>query len=140
MNHVFDGYEPYRGEISNRSKGSLVAFETGTAVAYGLFNAQDRGTLFIEAGTEVYEGMVIGENSRSEDIVINACKKKHLTNTRSSGTDEAVRLITPRLLSLEEAIEFIADDELVEVTPKSIRIRKSILRSDLRAKADAKNK
>jgi GTP-binding protein len=140
MNSVFFEYQPYKGEISRRDTGSLVAFETGEAVTYGLFNAQGRGTLFIGAGTPVYEGMVIGESPKSEDINVNVCKTKHLTNTRSSASDDALRLITPKRMSLEECLEFIGDDELLEVTPKNIRIRKRILDSELRAKAAAKAK
>lgn len=140
MNSVFFEYQPYKGEISRRNTGSLVAFETGESVTYGLFNAQGRGTLFIGAGTPVYEGMVIGESPKSEDINVNVCKTKHLTNTRSSASDEALRLITPKKMSLEECLEFIGDDELLEVTPKNIRIRKRILDSELRAKARAKEK
>lgn len=140
MSSVFFEYQPYKGELSRRSTGSLVAFETGDAVTYGLFNAQGRGTLFIGAGTPVYEGMVIGENPKSEDLNVNVCKTKHLTNTRSSASDDALRLITPKRMSLEECLEFIADDELLEITPKNIRIRKRILDSELRAKANAKAK
>ncbi len=140
MNSVFFEYQPFKGELSRRSTGSLIAFETGEAVTYGLFNAQGRGTLFIGAGTPVYEGMVIGESPKSEDINVNVCKTKHLTNTRSSASDDALRLITPKKMSLEECLEFIGDDELLEVTPKSIRIRKRILNSELRAKANAKLK
>ena len=132
MNSIFDCYEPYKGEISSRVRGTLVAFEAGTAVTYGLYNAQERGELFIGAGTEVYEGMIVGLNSRSEDIAINVCKEKHLTNTRASGSDDALRLVPPIQFSLEKAIEFIADDELVEVTPKNIRLRKKILDSKTR--------
>lgn len=135
---VFFEYQPYKGEFSRRSTGSLVAFETGEAVTYGLYNAQGRGTLFIGPGTQVYEGMVIGESPKSEDINVNVCKTKHLTNTRSSSSDDALRLITPKRMSLEECLEFIADDELLEITPKNIRIRKRILDSELRAKAAAK--
>ena len=135
---VFFEYQPYKGEFSRRSTGSLVAFETGEAVTYGLYNAQGRGTLFIGPGTQVYEGMVIGESPKSEDINVNICKTKHLTNTRSSSSDDALRLITPKRMSLEECLEFIADDELLEITPKNIRIRKRILDSELRAKAAAK--
>ena len=127
MNHVFSGYEPAKGEISARNKGTLIAFETGKAVTYGLFNAQERGTLFIGAGTEVYQGMIVGENARPEDMEVNVCKEKHLTNTRASGSDDALRLTPPRVLSLEQAIEYIAEDELVEVTPLNIRLRKKIL-------------
>lgn len=140
MSSVFFDYQPYKGEISRRSTGSLVAFETGEAVTYGLFNAQGRGTLFIGAGTPVYEGMVIGYSPKDEDINVNVCKTKHLTNTRSSSSDDALRLITPKRLSLEEALEFIGDDELLEITPQSVRIRKRILDSELRAKARAKAK
>ncbi len=140
MNSVFFEYQPYKGEISRRNTGSLVAFETGESVTYGLYNAQGRGTLFIGAGTPVYEGMVIGESPKSDDINVNVCKTKHLTNTRSSSSDEALRLITPKKMSLEECLEFIGDDELLEVTPKNIRIRKRILDSELRAKARAKEK
>ncbi len=137
---VFFEYQPYRGEFSRRSTGSLVAFETGEAVTYGLFNAQGRGTLFIDPGTAVYEGMVVGESPKGEDINVNVCKTKHLTNTRSSSSDDALRLIPPKHMSLEECLEFIADDELLEITPKNIRIRKRILDSELRAKANAKAK
>ena len=140
MNSIFFEYQPYKGEIARRTTGSLIAFETGESVTYGLFNAQGRGTLFIGAGTPVYEGMVIGESPKSEDINVNVCKTKHLTNTRSSSSDEALRLITPKRMSLEECLEFIGDDELLEVTPKNIRIRKRILDSELRAKARAKEK
>ncbi|MGN1060656.1 MAG: translational GTPase TypA [Candidatus Coproplasma sp.] len=140
MSSVFYEYQPYKGDLSRRNTGSLVAFETGDAVTYGLFNAQGRGTLFIGAGTPVYEGMVIGESPKSDDINVNVCKTKHLTNTRSSSSDDALRLITPKRMSLEECLEFIADDELLEITPKNIRIRKRILDSELRAKANAKLK
>lgn len=140
MNSVFFEYQPYKGELSRRDTGSLVAFETGDAVTYGLFNAQGRGTLFIGAGTPVYEGMVIGESPKSDDINVNVCKTKHLTNTRSSSSDDALRLITPKKMSLEECLEFIGDDELLEITPKNIRIRKRILNGELRAKARAKGK
>ena len=127
MNHVFSGYEPYKGEIAARNKGSLIAFETGKSVTYGLFNAQERGTLFIGAGVDVYQGMIVGENPRPEDMEVNVCKEKHLTNTRASGSDDALRLVPPRVFSLEQAIEYIGEDELVEVTPKNIRLRKKIL-------------
>ena len=127
MNHVFAGYEPFKGEISPRTKGVLIAFENGKSVTYGLFNAQERGTLFIGAGVDVYQGMIIGENPRPEDMEVNVCKEKHLTNTRASGSDDALRLVPPRQMSLEQAIEYIAEDELVEVTPKNIRLRKKIL-------------
>jgi GTP-binding protein len=138
MNTVFDSYQPYKGDIPKRNSGSLVAFETGESITYGLFNAQERGTLFIGAGTPVYEGMIVGESPKSDDLVVNVCKKKHLTNTRASGSDEALRLITPRKLSLEDSLEFISDDELMEVTPKTIRLRKRILDNQLRAKQKAK--
>jgi len=131
---VFHGYGEFRGEIVSRQSGSLIAHENGEAVTYGLFNAQERGELFIDAGTPVYEGMVVGASPRSEDIVVNVCKKKHVTNMRASGSDEALRLIPPRRLSLEACIEFITDDELLEVTPKSLRIRKRILNNDQRMK------
>ena len=129
MNHIFDSYEPYKGDISSRSRGTIVAFEAGKAVTYGLYNAQDKGDLFIGPGTEVYEGMIVGLNSRSEDLAINVCKEKHLTNTRASGSDDALHLVPPIQMSLEKAIEFIQDDELVEVTPQNIRLRKKILDS-----------
>lgn len=135
MSHIFFGYESFKGEISSRQRGSLVAFETGEAVTYGLFNAQDRGKLFIEPGINVYEGMIVGENARADDISVNVCKRKHVTNMRASGSDEALRLTPATILSLEQALEFIADDELVEVTPKSIRLRKKILDASLRAKS-----
>ena len=117
-----------------RTTGSLIAFETGEAVTYGLFNAQDRGVLFITPGTKVYEGMVVGQSPKAEDINVNVCKKKHVTNMRAAGSDDAMRLVPPRQMSLEACIEFIADDELIEVTPKSLRIRKVILNNQLRAK------
>ena len=135
LNTIFDGYAPYKGDIQYRKQGSLIAFETGTAVAYGLFSAQDRGTLFIGPGEKVYAGMVIGQNGKSEDIELNVCKTKHLTNTRSSSADEALKLVPPRILSLEQAIDFIETDELLEVTPKSLRIRKKILDPRLRKRA-----
>ncbi|HBJ98104.1 MAG TPA: translational GTPase TypA [Clostridiales bacterium] len=140
MSHVFDSYEEYKGEVSERNRGSLVCFENGTTTQYGLFNAQERCTLFVGAGVEVYEGMIVGENSREEDIVVNVCKKKQLTNNRASGSDEALKLITPTVLSLEQCLEFIADDELVEVTPKSIRLRKKILSKEQRMKLWSKNR
>ncbi len=136
LSTLFDGYEPYKGEIQRRNTGSLIAFESGESITYGLFNAQERGALFIGAGVPVYEGMVVGENPKYEDIVVNVCKRKNLTNTRASGSDDALRLIPPKNMSLEEAIEFIADDELLEVTPKTIRIRKKILDARLRYKAN----
>ena len=127
MNSIFDCYEPYKGEIQARTRGVLVAFEQGTSVTYGLYNAQERGELLIGTGVDVYEGMIVGINSRNEDIAINVCKEKHLTNTRASGSDDALRLVPPLQMSLEKAIEFIAEDELVEVTPKNIRLRKKTL-------------
>ncbi len=138
MNSIFDGYEPYKGDISSRTHGSMVAWEQGEAVPYGLFNAQERGALFIGPGEKVYEGMIVGESARGDDLVINVCKKKHLTNIRASGSDEALKLTPPIILSLEQALDFISDDELVEVTPKSIRLRKKILDTELRAKDRAR--
>ncbi len=135
MNHVFDGYEPYKGDIQQRNSGSLVAFETGEATAYGLFAAQERGRLFIGAGTPVYEGMIVGANPKTEDLVVNVCKKKHMTNTRASGSDDALKLTPPTVMSLEQSLEFITDDELVEVTPKNIRLRKIYLTKEQRIKA-----
>ena len=135
INTIFDGYEPFKGEISYRKLGSLIAFETGESVTYGLFSAQDRGTLFIGPGEKVYAGMVIGSSSRAEDIELNVCKKKHLTNTRSSSADEALTLTPPRILSLEQALDFIDTDELLEVTPEHLRIRKRILDPTLRKRA-----
>ncbi|MGN0404835.1 MAG: translational GTPase TypA [Bariatricus sp.] len=132
MNTAFDGYAPYKGDIQYRNQGSLIAFETGEAVAYGLFNAQDRGTLFIGPGEKVYAGMVVGQNAKTDDIELNVCKTKHLTNTRSSSADEALKLTPPKILSLEEALDFIDTDELLEVTPKSLRIRKKILDPKMR--------
>ncbi|MDD3693375.1 MAG: translational GTPase TypA, partial [Oscillospiraceae bacterium] len=140
MNSVFDGYEPYKGDIPQRIQGSLVVFETGETTTYGLYNAQERGVLFIGAGVEVYEGMVIGQASKSEDVVVNVCKKKHVTNMRAAGSDDALRLTTPVTLSLEQMLEFINDDELIEVTPKSIRIRKNILTKEQRMKQQNKKK
>ncbi len=140
MNTMFDSYEPYKGEIMSRTRGVLVAFEAGTSVTYGLYNAQERGELFIGAGVEVYEGMIVGLNARNEDISINVCKEKHLTNTRASGSDDALRLVPPIQMSLEKAIEFIADDELVEITPKNIRLRKKILDSKTRERLAARAK
>ena len=140
MNSVINGYEPFAGEIETRGQGVLVAFETGTAVTYGLYNAQDRGPLFIGAGTPVYEGMIVGVNPKPEDITVNVCKKKHVTNMRSAGADEAMRLTPPLRYSLEQCLEFVEDDELCDVTPQSIRLRKKILSNDLRAKTMAKLK
>lgn len=140
MNTAFDCYAPYKGDIQYRSQGSLIAFETGEAVAYGLFNAQDRGTLFIGPGEKVYSGMVIGQNAKTDDIELNVCKTKHLTNTRSSSADEALKLTPPRILSLEEALDFIDTDELLEVTPKSLRIRKRFwIRNSVREAISVKN-
>ncbi len=138
MSHVFDGYQPYKGDIERRNTGSLVSFETGEAVTYGLYNAQERGQLFITSGTPVYEGMVVGASPKTEDLVVNVCKKKHLTNTRASGSDDALRLVPPRILSLEDCLEFLADDELLEVTPESLRIRKRTLSNTQRAKDRSK--
>ena len=139
MNHIFDSYEPYKGDVISRVRGTIVAWESGKSVTYGLYNAQDKGDLFIGPGVEVYEGMIVGLNARGEDLAINVCKEKHLTNTRASGSDEALRLVPPIEMSLEKAIEFIEDDELVEVTPKSIRLRKKILDTKERERA-ARNK
>ena len=136
MNHIFDSYQPYKGDIQARVRGTIVAFENGKSVTYGLYNAQDKGDLFIGPGVEVYEGMIVGLNSRGEDLAINVCKEKHLTNTRASGSDDALRLVPPIQMSLEKAIEFIQDDELVEVTPKSIRLRKKILDTKERERAN----
>jgi len=138
MNTVFDSYQPYKGDVTVRFTGSLVASEDGDSTSYGLFNAQDRGVMFIGAATPVYEGMIVGENPKQGDIAVNVCKKKHLTAIRSSGADEALRLVTPRVMSLEEGIEFISESELMEVTPKSIRFRKKILNTELRLKAESK--
>ena len=138
MNHILNGYEEFKGEIPVRQRGSLVAFEDGETVTYGLFNAQERGSLFVGPGEKVYMGMVVGENNRTGDIDVNVCKKKHVTNMRASGSDEALRLVPPVVMSLENCIEFLNDDELLEVTPKSLRIRKRILDKALRAKANSK--
>ncbi len=138
LNSLFDGYEPFKGEVITRFTGSLVASEDGESTSYGLFNAQDRGAMFIGVQTPVYEGMLVGECPKKVDIAVNVCKKKHLTSIRSAGADEALRLVTPKTLSLEQAIEFIAEDELIEVTPKTIRLRKRILNTELRLKAQAK--
>ena len=135
MASVFDSYAPYKGDIQRRGMGSLICSETGESITYGLYNAQERGTLFIGAGVPVYEGMIIGVASRGEDINVNACRKKQLTNTRASGSDDALRLVPPRQMSLEQCIEFLADDELLEVTPKSLRMRKAILNHEQRMKA-----
>lgn len=135
INTVFDGYGPYKGDIQYRNQGSLIAYESGTSITYGLFNAQERGTLFIGPGEAVYGGMVVGQNGKTDDIEVNVCKTKHLTNTRSSGSDDALKLVPPRILSLEQALEFIDTDELLEITPKSLRIRKKILDPTLRMRA-----
>lgn len=138
MHHVFHGYAPYKGDISGRSRGALVAFETGETTTYGINSVQDRGTMFVVPGQEVYEGMIVGENAREMDMDINPCKKKHITNMRKSGSEETIVLSSPRILSLEQALEYINDDELVEVTPKSIRLRKAIIDRQMRAR-DRKN-
>ena len=140
MNNVFDGYEPYKGDIQERAQGSLIAHETGESTGYGLWYAQDRGRLVIGPGVEVYEGMIVGVSPKSDDITVNVCKKKHVTNTRSSSADEALRLTPPTILSLEQSLEFIKNDELVEVTPKNIRMRKTVLSKELRMKKASKNK
>lgn len=140
MNHVFDSYQPYKGDIEQRSTGSIIAHETGEATGYGLFNTQSRGRLFIGAGTPVYEGMIVGENPKNEDIVCNVCKKKQMTNTRAAGSDDALRLVPPTRLSLEQSLEFIKEDELVEITPHNIRLRKRILGKEERMKAESRRK
>lgn len=140
MNSVFDSYQPFKGEITRRHSGSLVSFDTGEAVGYGIFKVQDRGTMFITPGTPVYEGMIVGWSPKGDDINVNVCKKKQLTNTRASGSDDALRLIPPQIMSLEGCLEFLADDELLEVTPESLRLRKRILNNQLRAKANARGK
>ncbi len=140
MASVFECYAPMKGDVKRRNTGSLVAFETGTALAYGLWNAQDRGALFIGPGTAVYEGMIVGECPKKEDVVVNVCRAKHLTNTRASGSDEALRLVPPRQMSLEQCLEFMADDELLEVTPEHLRLRKAILNHERRMKNQFKNK
>lgn len=139
MSHVFDGYEPYKGDVQERTRGSLVAWEDGVTTAYGLFNAQERCRLFVGAGVKVYAGMIIGENSREDDITVNVCKTKHLTNNRASGSDDAFKLTTPTVMSLEQCLDFIADDEYLEVTPKSIRLRKAVLDHAERMRIWAKN-
>ena len=140
MASVFDSYAPMKGDVKRRNTGSLVAFETGDALAYGLWNAQDRGALFISPGTAVYAGMIVGESPKKEDIVVNVCRAKHLTNTRASGSDEALRLVPPRQMSLEQCLEFMADDELLEVTPEHLRLRKAILNHEKRMKQEHRNK
>lgn len=139
INTIFEGYVPFKGEISYRGQGSLIAYETGVSVTYGLFNAQERGTLFISPGEKVYSGMIIGQNGKAEDVEVNVCKTKHLSNTRSSGSDDALKLSPPRILSLEQAIDFIETDELLEITPKNLRIRKKILDPLARKRAARKN-
>ena len=139
LNTEFNGYGPYKGDIQYRKQGSLIAFEAGESITYGLFNAQERGTLFIGPGQKVYSGMIVGQCSRAEDIEVNVCKKKHLTNTRSSGADDALTLVPPKQLSLEQALEFIDTDELLEITPENIRIRKKILDPTARYRATRKN-
>ncbi|MEZ3421978.1 MAG: translational GTPase TypA [Eubacterium sp.] len=140
MNQLFNGFEPYAGDIATRTRGSIVVHETGTTTGYGLWNTQDRGRLFVGPGVDVYEGMIVGECAKNEDIICNVCKKKHVTNTRASGSDEALKLVPPTTLSLEQSMEFLADDELLEVTPKSIRLRKTILDKQLRLKAESRKK
>ena len=140
MSSVFTGYEEYKGDVQERKRGSLVCFEAGVTTQYGLFNAQERTTLFVGPGLNVYEGMIVGVNSREDDLVVNVCKQKHLTNSRASGSDDALKLIPPTIMSLEQCMDFIADDELLEITPKSIRLRKKILSKDLRMKEWAKNR
>ena len=136
INTSFEGYAPYKGDIQYRKQGSLIAYETGESVTYGLYSAQERGTLFIGSGEKVYSGMVIGENAKTDDIEVNVCKTKHLTNTRSSSADDALRLTPPTVLSLEQAIDFIDTDELLEVTPESLRIRKKILDPKMRKRVN----
>ena len=140
INSILEKYEPYKGDFNGRTRGTLIAWEDGTTITYGLYNAQERGTLFVGAGVKVYEGMIVGENARLEDVVVTVCKKKHATNTRSSGSDDALRLVPPREMSLEQCLDFIADDELLEVTPNHLRMRKKILSTSLRAKAGNKKK
>jgi GTP-binding protein len=138
MNHVFHSYEPYKGDVEDRQTGSIVVFEDGESSAYGLYNTQERGRLFVGAGIPVYEGMIVGESPKAEDLVCNICKKKHLTNTRASGSDDALRLTPPVVFSLEQCLEFLKDDEYIEVTPESLRLRKAILKKELRLKAAAR--
>lgn len=140
INSILEKYEPYKGGFTGRTRGTLIAWEDGTTITYGLYNAQERGTLFVGAGVKVYEGMIVGENARLEDVVVNVCKKKHATNTRASGSDDALKLVPPKDLSLEQCLDFIADDELLEVTPNSLRMRKRILNTSLRAKSVSRNK
>jgi len=140
MNHIFSGYEEWAGDIPERQRGSIIAHEQGESTAYGLFNAQDRGTLFIVPGTQVYAGMVVGFSPKGEDITVNVCKKKHIMNIRAAGSDEALRLHSPRIMSLEESLEYLSDDELLEVTPQSLRIRKRVLDHAERMRMISKNK
>ena len=135
MNTVFDGYGPYKGDVQYRKQGSLIAFEAGEAITYGLFNAQERGTLFIGPGEKVYAGMIVGQTGKAEDIEVNVCKTKHLSNTRTSSSDEALRLVPKKVLSLEQSLEYIDTDELLEITPESLRIRKKILDPTMRKRA-----
>ena len=138
LNTLFDGYEPYKGDIPERPQGSLISFETGEAIPYGMYNAQERGSLFVTPGTKVYAGMVIGRNARSGDMEVNICKQKKLTNIRAAGSDDALRLVPAEIMSLEQCLEFITEDELVEVTPLNLRIRKKILNATMRSKANKK--
>ena len=140
INSVIDGFVPWKGDITTRNHGVLVAWETGEAVTYGLYNAQERGPLFIGPGTPVYEGMIVGSNPKPDDIVVNVCKKKHVTNMRAAGSDDALRLVAPTQFSLEQCMEFVDDDELIEVTPKNMRMRKRILSTEQRAKERSKKK
>ncbi|MBR0366267.1 MAG: translational GTPase TypA, partial [Clostridia bacterium] len=140
VNSILECYEPYKGDFEPRNRGALIAWENGESITYGLFNAQERGTLFIGPNVEVYEGMIVGECSRNEDITVNVCKKKHATNTRASGSDDALKLTPPKEMSLEQCLDFIADDELLEVTPNHLRMRKKILKTDLRGKAASRKK
>ncbi len=140
MNTIYHGYEPYNGDVDRRSTGSLIDFEKGEAVTYGLYNAQERGTLFISPGTQVYGGMVVGYSPKSQDLDVNVCKKKHVTNMRASGSDEALRLTPPTVLSLDASLEFLSDDELLEVTPQSLRIRKRVLDRAQRLREASKSK
>ena len=140
MNHVFDSYQEFKGDIDQRNTGSIIVHESGESTGYGLFNTQSRGRLFIGPGVEVYEGMIVGENPKNEDIVCNVCKKKQATNMRAAGSDDALKLVPPSILSLEQCLEFIKNDELVEITPKSTRLRKRILDKEQRMKFEARNK
>ena len=137
---IGEGYHPMKSGLSARARGSLIAWEDGISTSYGMYNAQDRGTMFIDVQTGVYEGMIVGESNDSKDLVVNVCKKKHLTAIRSTGADEALRITPPRQMSLEKCMEFIADDELLEVTPKTLRLRKKVLNTEQRAKLKAKEK